>query len=411
MSKKNDKLKTIAFVICAVFMVTTVISAYTKADTALAVNSNNDTSISLVPVLLTDNQVQVEYPNLPTADQLWGNSPWVDTSKRTEPLINCTVNLPSTMNGEVLSNVPEIWLQYNSTIYVEVPLSDLNYTQTTITSQNPSASPQSNPASWAIRSRSQSSRYFRVKPSHRCRNICRVQLTGSASNDWVGTVLSINDGVYAYQIEIEDVTDYGHYVNAEQWSDSAGKVVNTEIGSVTANNDQMYSEYIQYNTNENDWQFMFNQYTQWWTCPADGETGVLTGAQPTVCIESNDFTPSNFTSFAKTAGETYYNCGNGTDIYIPAIGYQYNNEEQTPDNWHPYYERISNSNPTSDPVPKAEVYEGGSAVSAWPTLLDSVSFEGPPSSLDVGIQNPAAYTEILQFGHGYSDPSTGTKLW
>lgn len=79
MSKKNDKLKTIAFVICAVFMVTTVISAYTKADTALAVNSNNDTSISLVPVLLTDNQVQVEYPNLPTADQLWGNSPWVDT--------------------------------------------------------------------------------------------------------------------------------------------------------------------------------------------------------------------------------------------------------------------------------------------------------------------------------------------
>ncbi len=150
MSKKNDKLKTIAFVICAVFMVTTVISAYTKADTALAVNSNNDTSISLVPVLLTDNQVQVEYPNLPTADQLWGNSPWVDTSKRTEPLINCTVNLPSTMNGEVLSNVPEIWLQYNSTIYVEVPLSDLNYTQTTITSQNPSASPQSNPASWAI---------------------------------------------------------------------------------------------------------------------------------------------------------------------------------------------------------------------------------------------------------------------
>jgi len=96
-------------------------------------NTCNDTFWNRVP--LTDSEIKVRWPNLPTAEELWNSSfrAFIDTSCIGEQnqtglhigdmtIENYTSNEPNFFSGlpDIFYSVPHIWLQYNSTIWVAV---------------------------------------------------------------------------------------------------------------------------------------------------------------------------------------------------------------------------------------------------------------------------------------------------
>ena len=82
---------------------------------------------------LTDSQIKANWPNLPTAkeiwDTYWGKSVGIwyvntaEASKATMASIaNYTSNEPDYLNGGISYNENHIWLQYNNTIWIQVPM-------------------------------------------------------------------------------------------------------------------------------------------------------------------------------------------------------------------------------------------------------------------------------------------------
>jgi hypothetical protein len=400
MSRTSTKFKISSIVICSLFILATVLIVNAKAEVTQVTNNN---LLNPVPAPLTNSEIETIYPNLPTANQLWngGNCAYLDTSNSNNgpglTVSNYTSDEPNFLQGGVLKNVPHIWLQYNSTVWIEVPLPDLQSIQAI-------ASPASSGTTWAIGAEAEPDTISGSYSVTGGLTFGEFGWTGSQTGDFVATVLSISDGTYIYQIGITDLAGSGQYINYQYWQ--GGNLINGNSKKVSVSNGVELNEYIQYNTAEKAWQFCFN-YGQYYTV-GSSTTKMVTGMQPNVVIESNDFTPSDFTSFAKQVGN-YWSLGNGTVIYEAAMGYQFNNGQSTPGNWHPYYAQYSNNNLTHEPIPGALVYEGGTLMSAWNNC--GVGSESPPSNLDLGIQAPAHSAEVLQFAYGYSNPGQGTLLW
>ena len=115
--------------------------------------ASNENSISFEKVPLTNSEIEAAYPNLPSAKEIWDQyggkdlgvfyidtrdigkrdtsdsslslpyAPYMDEAKIiVEPIINYTSDSPNYLHGGVDRNVPHIWLQYNSTIWVQVPI-------------------------------------------------------------------------------------------------------------------------------------------------------------------------------------------------------------------------------------------------------------------------------------------------
>jgi hypothetical protein len=101
-------------------------------------------------VPLTDSEIEARWPNLPTAQELYSNGfclvvdlsycgKQVSSMKEALPdpasptvidiesmIVNCTMDIPNLLHGGILHDVPHIWLQYDNTTWVQVPINRLN---------------------------------------------------------------------------------------------------------------------------------------------------------------------------------------------------------------------------------------------------------------------------------------------
>jgi len=107
--------------------------------------SASETRDSFGRVLLSNSDVMARWPDLPTAEDLYTNGPCLVIDLRycgkqvssineslPDPnfptvvdiesiLVNCTQNIPNYLKGGINYDSPQIWLQYNDTIWLQVP--------------------------------------------------------------------------------------------------------------------------------------------------------------------------------------------------------------------------------------------------------------------------------------------------
>ena len=112
---------------------------------AQATGSVSESRDSNGRVLLSDSDVMERWPDLPTAEELYPNGPCLVIDLRycgkqvssineslPDPnsptvvdiesiLVNCTQNVHDYHNGGIIYDSPNIWLQYNESIWVSVP--------------------------------------------------------------------------------------------------------------------------------------------------------------------------------------------------------------------------------------------------------------------------------------------------
>lgn len=135
-SKKIGVLLTITLVLVSISQCIATTSVI--ADTV-------DSSSFSEKTLLSNSEVESLWPNLPTAEELWKNDIKfvIDTNtcgKRfVDPqfaddasladvhvaldILNYTTDQMNYLTGEMMYNVPHIWLQYNDTTWIHVPKS------------------------------------------------------------------------------------------------------------------------------------------------------------------------------------------------------------------------------------------------------------------------------------------------
>jgi hypothetical protein len=114
---------------------------------AKVIDSNTDDVVALgQKVPLTNEQIKAKWPNLPTAKQIYGNEGCLVIDLRycgkqvssmnealpnpnsptvidvTSTIVNCTTTVADYLHGGLHVNSPQIWLQYNSSIWIQVPL-------------------------------------------------------------------------------------------------------------------------------------------------------------------------------------------------------------------------------------------------------------------------------------------------
>jgi len=127
-----------------------------------AIDSSTDDVVEMgQKIPLTNDQIKAKWPNLPTAKQLYENEGGLVIDLRycgkqvssmnealpdpnsptvidvTSTIVNCTTTVADYLNGGLRVNSPQIWLQYNSSIWIQVPLKYLT-TSTNIDSNGTS---------------------------------------------------------------------------------------------------------------------------------------------------------------------------------------------------------------------------------------------------------------------------------
>ena len=135
-----------------------LVSLLTISVTPVFSANDVDKNAEFVPALgqnipLTNEQIKDMWPNLPTAKQIYENevcividlrycgkqvssmdNPLPDPKSPTvidiaSTIVNCTTTIPDYLHGGLRVNTPQIWLQYDSNIWVQVPR---KYLQTTM---------------------------------------------------------------------------------------------------------------------------------------------------------------------------------------------------------------------------------------------------------------------------------------
>jgi len=111
-------------------------------------NPENEEVAIFEKVPLSDSEIKARWPNLPTAEELWnsdGGKFFVDTRSfgkqvvdpqfadvavvETEiewEIMNYTADIPNFLRGGIMLDVPIIWLQYNDTVWIQVPINTLD---------------------------------------------------------------------------------------------------------------------------------------------------------------------------------------------------------------------------------------------------------------------------------------------
>lgn len=128
-----------------------VISA-TSLIQATATDSSTTDEVRLgQKIPLTDSEITARWPNLPTAQEIYNNGCLVidlrycgkqvssmndDLPDPDSPtvidiesiIVNCTMDIPDYLHGGIMLDVPQIWLQYDNTTWIQVPMNTLGYT-------------------------------------------------------------------------------------------------------------------------------------------------------------------------------------------------------------------------------------------------------------------------------------------
>ena len=304
-----------------------------------------------------------------------------ETSKATMASIaNYTSNEPDYLNGGISYNENHIWLQYNSTIWIQVPMF-------LVKTPTPTDRPQPNisdavVSNWAIGLYANPSQIAGSTPVYGAMTFGGWGNYNPSTNCFA-VVLSVFDGPNSFQVAMHQNTS-GYFAVAQEFS-SQGKIYDQSI-RVYPTIGTLYSEYIRYQTNVANlgWEFYWN-FQLIGPRVNDGYTTLISNVnQPNVAFESNDGDGSHFNNFQINVG------GIVNNQYWAAIGYLYGG------NWVP----LSLTNP----VPSAFVYYGG-------TYL--------PGSFVIGSMAPpfspfgesALGAERLTIGRNILLPPLHQQLW
>jgi hypothetical protein len=103
--------------------------------------------VSFEKVPLSDSEIKTRWNNLPTAEELWNSEtkffidtrsfgkqvidpqfvkdiPVIETEIEYE-IMNYTADIPNFLRGGIMLDVPIIWLQYDETVWIQVPINKL----------------------------------------------------------------------------------------------------------------------------------------------------------------------------------------------------------------------------------------------------------------------------------------------
>lgn len=391
-------------VICVILLAVLVISAMAQMNGTKAIVNADTAPVIGKETPLTNAQITAEWPNLPTAKQLYANDvcacidlqycgKQVSSMNDSMPnpnsptvvnmsaiIVNCTTTEVNYLSGAVTVE-PQIWLQYNSSIWVQIPSQYLTSTTTDV-------NPDEGSTTWAL---GMYANPQQITGSYAVSGVATFgefsQSTfGSSSSDYLGTnVLTVCSGDYVYQ-EIMQLTPSGQSIYYNMFNLITGAKTGGPVDLTPgATLGQQYDMYIKYNQGE--WQL-------WWNLilmavfPNDPDTTVITGNQANTVVETNDFTPGDFSGFSTAIG--------GTEDGYPlcAAVYLYNGA------WKP-------SNP-GDYAPAGYVYLGGTSLNGL-----TIGNQAPPSSW--GSSNIGIYAtpvrEVFTVGATQPQRSEGYTLW
>jgi len=373
-----------------------------------ALDSGADSVLSALDqkVPLTRAQIEVTWPNLPSARQLYDNDVCVTIDLRycgkqvtsmdqslpdpnskpvidmTAMIVNCTTTVADYAKGGVRVSTPQIWLQYDSNIWVQVPAKYLD------TAATPTGPTQRAGSTWAV---GMFANPQAITGSYDVWGVCTFGQFNSAtfgsSGNYLGTaVLTVCSNNYGYQ-EVMQLSPSGRSIVYNVWNLNTGTMVGASSIAVTATTGQLYNLYIRYNTTPNaGWQ-MWWDHTLLWVVTGDPSTRVRTGDQANVVVESNDFTSSHFSGFSTNIGGTQ----SGTPLC--AATYLFNG------NWQP--------SATGHAAPAGFTYLGGQTVGGI-----AIGNQAPPNSWgSLNIGQTSSLRERFTVGAGLTQRSHGFTLW
>ena len=113
--------------------------------------------------------------------------------------------------------------------------------------------------------------------------------------------------------------------------------------------------YIQYYSNVGEWEMWCNQ-TLILGVKGDPSTSCVSGSQPSVVVESNDFSPSDFSGFSTTIGQSDFQ-----GYPLAAVVYLFQGE------WRPQYH--------GNYIPAGYAYLGGNLINSWGVGTEAPSNE------------------------------------
>ena len=201
-----------------------------------------------------------------------------------EPIMNYTSDVPAMLTGGVLRDVPSIWLQYNETIWVQVPIDLLMATRAATAQPQPETTTPNN--TWALGIYSNPALIAGSNPVYGAMTFgAWDNYNPSSSAEYhYSDILSVYDGTYKWQLCMgEDIN--GKFVEIQGWLGTSMVYWSTTRPSVTEGT--LYNEYIKYNPQYRQWESYWN-FQLIGPRISDGQWCIQTGNQPNVCVESND---------------------------------------------------------------------------------------------------------------------------
>jgi hypothetical protein len=385
----------------------------TQFTQAKAIDSSATDEVNLgQKIPLTNSEIEAAWPNLPTAKEIYSNDGCLVVDLRycgkqvssmndelPDPnsptvidmasiIVNCTTSIPNSAHGVVMRNVPKIWLQYNSSLWVAVPPKYL-------TTPAMSAEMQQQGTTWAI---GMYNNPTEIAGSAEVWGACTfgqfpANSFGSSGNYLCTDVLTISSSNNYYQL-MTTLDPSGKSLVVNVYSRTTGDLIGYDQVYISAQTGVLYNQYIRYSTSGapvQGWQFWWN-FVLYFTWVSDTSMRMLKGYQANAVVESNDFNKQHFQGFSTTIGGRYYY--QGANYPLAATAFLFNG------NWVP-------SLPGQN-APAGRVYMGGTQLGTW----GAVGGQAPPSnwgSLNIGIRSSAR--EIFTVGAGLPRPSHGSILW
>jgi hypothetical protein len=399
--KEENQVKTVALIIgllCSSLLVVSV----AQVISVKAASSVSTLNFEGIP--LTDSEIKLRWPNLPSPQELWnhGERNFIDARNYQQvgtstfslrgsgglnvelQIKNYTSDGPDYFHGGVIHNVNNIWLQYNSTIWVEVPL----YMFDAGGGGGGGSPPQ---GTWALGEYSDPAQIAGSNPVSGVESYGSYGNWNPSSNSYyIGTdILTMFDGANAFQI-VEQIFQGVFSVVVQAWN--AGGIVFNHAWTLTGVQlGHPYPLQIQFSAAHSGWDFRIDGL--YLITLNDNLAQIQTGLQPSVVLETNDYTQADFVNYLSNVGAV----NNG--VLSPAIAYFFSG------NWHPAL--------LSDPLPSAYAYQAGFDYGSF--LIFTVGSQLPPSWFGEEANLYAVHVnpppEQIVFGYQLSQPSVTTRLW
>ena len=413
-------------------------------------NPSNNVLVGATP--LTANEIATAWPHLPNATELYNSGKCIVLDLRyagkqsaiengfpsglpdensptiynmTSAIANYTSNDPIIELGTVVQNDPHIMLEYNSSIYVEVPPS---YLQTTVQpyataiqqltnarlpslTDTSTQTPQTQ-STWAAGEYDDPSQISGSNP-----------ITGSITyGEWTQNTLGSSSSYYTAVDVLSVLTSDGYWLQDAMMINQNGFYIEYNVwlnGNLqpiqtytpwtahgwTPSLNTYYNTFVQ--KQGNYWDFCWN-YSTFYQLQDTGTSTIVVGNQSNACVESNDFNQNDWTYpavFSTCIGGDYTT--GGVNYCLPAAGFYYNN------NWYPL--NHGDNCPAAYVWNASKAMSGWTGISSWPNGGPGGTGQGPPpvwgGTTSIGVRNPYPLTkEILQVYYN-GKANQGYQLW